>query len=289
LQDGAELGGEVALDRKLAEESLRRVGDAASMDVEDTALGVLQVANTEMVRALRVISVEKGLDPREFALVAFGGAGPLHACALAEELGMTTVLVPRASGVLSALGLAVSDVRRDYVAPLLSSLDGVKQSRLEDAFEEMEQTAAGHLGEPAYTRRADLRYAGQSFELTVEAEDLDALEDGFHGIHERRYGYRMDEETVELVNLRLIATLPVDKPELDEREPEGDAETGRREVNFDGDWVEAPVLDREKMGKGSEVEGPAVVEFAESTCVVRPGWGGKIDGVGTLILERGDE
>lgn len=288
LQDSAELGGEVVLDRKLAEEALRRVGDAANMDAEDTALGVVQVANTEMVQALRVISVEKGLDPREFALVAFGGAGPLHACSLAEELGMTTVLVPRASGVLSALGLAVSDVRRDYVTPLLASLDGVKQSRLEDAFEALEQTAADHLDEPEYTRRADLRYAGQSFELTVEADNLDALEDRFHESHERRYGYRMDEERVELVNLRLIATVSVEKPELDEPEPEGEAEIGRREANFDGDWMEAPVMDRNRMGKSSEVEGPAVVEFAESTCVVRPGWGGKVDDVGTLILEHGE-
>ncbi len=288
LQDGAELGGEVTLDRKLAEEALKQVGDESGMNAEDTALGVVQVANTEMVQALRVISVEKGLDPREFALVAFGGAGPLHACALAEELGMTTVLVPRASGVLSALGLAVSDVRRDYVTSLLSPLDKVKQSRLEDAFADMEHTAAEHLEDPNFTRRADLRYAGQSFELTVDADDLDSLDNRFHESHERRYGYRMDEESVELVNLRLIATVPVDKPKLEEPKPENDADTGRREANFDGDWMEVPVLDREQMGVGSEVEGPAIVEFAESTCVVRPGWGGKVDDVGTLILERGE-
>ena len=286
LQDGAKLGGEVTLDRSLAEKALKQVGYESGMNAEDTALGVVQVANTEMVQALRVISVEKGLDPREFALVAFGGAGPLHACALAEELGMRTVLVPRASGVLSALGLAVSDVRRDYVTPLLSPLDGIEQSRLEDAFAGMEQTAADHLDNPDFTRRADLRYAGQSFELTVEAGDLNSLSEKFHESHERRYGYRMDEEAVDLVNLRLIATVPVDKPKLDEPEPEGDADTGRREANFDGEWMGVSVLDRERMGKGSEVEGPAIVEFAESTCVVRPGWGGEIDDVGTLILER---
>ncbi len=289
LQDGVELGGEVVLNRGRAEEALTRVGDKAGMDALETALGVVQVANTEMVGALRVISVEKGLDPREFALVAFGGAGPLHACSLAEELNMTTVLVPKASGVLSALGLAVSDVRRDYVTPLLSDLDTVEKSRLEESFESLERLAAEHLKGPEYTRRVDLRYAGQSFELTVEADDLDALAKNFHAAHERRYGYRMEEETVELVNLRLIATVPVERPELEEKEPEDKAETGRREANFDGEWVEVPVLDRTKMGAGSEVEGPAVVEFAEATCVVRPGWSGKVDEVGTLILERGDE
>ncbi|MGF1471275.1 MAG: hydantoinase/oxoprolinase family protein [Rubrobacteraceae bacterium] len=286
LQDGAELGGEVELDREKAKEALERVGEQAGMDALETALGVVQVANTEMVGALRVISVEKGLDPREFALVAFGGAGPMHTCSLAEELNMGTVLVPKASGVLSALGLAVSDVRRDYVTPLLAPLEEIKEGPLEEAFESMEEQAVGHLGDPEYTRRADLRYAGQSFELTVEADTFDELADNFHAAHERRYGYRMEEEPVETVNLRLIATVPVERPELEEKEPEGDAESARREANFDGEWSEVPILDRTKMGVGSEVEGPAVVEFAESTCVVRPGWNGKIDEAGTLILER---
>ncbi|HKH76446.1 MAG TPA: hydantoinase/oxoprolinase family protein [Rubrobacteraceae bacterium] len=289
LQDEATLGGEVTLSRERSEEALKRIGAELGMDPLDVALGVVQVANTEMVGALRVISVEKGLDPREFALVAFGGAGPLHACSLAEELGMQTVLVPRASGVLSALGLAVSDLRRDYVTPLLSDLDDIKTSRLEDAFEDMESTAADHLDSPEFHRRADLRYAGQSFELMVDAGDLGELAERFHATHERRYGYRMEEETVELVNLRLTATVPVEKPELREPEPEGDVETGRREANFDGEWREVPVLERDRMGAGSEVEGPAVVEFAESTCVVRPGWRGAVDEVGNLILEKNNE
>ena len=289
LQDEATLGGEVTLSRERSEEALKRIGAELGMDPLDVALGVVQVANTEMVGALRVISVEKGLDPREFALVAFGGAGPLHACSLAEELGMQTVLVPRASGVLSALGLAVSDLRRDYVTPLLSDLDDIKTSRLEDAFEDMESTAADHLDSPEFHRRADLRYAGQSFELMVDAGDLGELAERFHATHERRYGYRMEEDTVELVNLRLTATVPVEKPELREPEPEGDVETGRREANFDGEWREVPVLERDRMGAGSEVEGPAVVEFAESTCVVRPGWRGAVDEVGNLILEKNNE
>ena len=289
LQDEATLGGEVTLSRERSEEALKRIGAELGMGPLDVALGVVQVANTEMVGALRVISVEKGLDPREFALVAFGGAGPLHACSLAEELGMQTVLVPRASGVLSALGLAVSDLRRDYVTPLLSDLDDIKTSRLEDAFEDMESTAADHLDSPEFHRRADLRYAGQSFELMVDADDLGELAERFHTTHERRYGYRMEEESVELVNLRLTATVPVEKPELREPEPEGDAETGRREANFDGEWREVPVLDRDRMGAGTEVEGPAVVEFAESTCVVRPGWRGAVDEVGNLILEKNNK
>jgi N-methylhydantoinase A len=289
LADAAELGGEVVLRRELSEKALDALGKKVDLDAEETALGIVRVADAEMVRALRVISVERGLDPRDFALLAFGGAGGMHACTLAEELGMSTVLVPRAGGVLSALGLAISDLRRDYVRPYLADLADVKAAEMKGGFEEMESTAAKDLEGPEYIRRADLRYRGQSFELTVEAErplEVEKLEERFHAAHERRYGYRMDDESVELVNMRLIATVPVEKPELDEPPVEGDAESGRRESNFDGEWIEVPVLDRERMGEGSEVEGPAIVEFKESTCVVRPGWRGVVDGVGTLVLEK---
>jgi N-methylhydantoinase A len=290
LADRAELGGEVVLRRELSEESLEKLGKKVGLNPLETALGIVRVADAEMVRALRVISVERGLDPRDFALLAFGGAGGMHACRLAEELGMRTVLVPRAGGVLSALGLAISDLRRDYVSPYLANLADVNVRELKELFEGMEDTAAKDLEGPQYTRRADLRYRGQSFELTVEAEkplEIDKLEENFHAAHERRYGYRMEDEPVELVNLRLIATVPVDKPRLSEPPAEGEAESGRREANFDGEeWQEVAILDRERMGKGSEVVGPAIVEFKESTCVVRPGWQGLVDGVGTLVLEK---
>ena len=289
LQNGAELGGEVVLRRDLSEKALAALGKKLGLEAEEAALGIVRVANAEMVRALRVISIERGLDPREFALLAFGGAGGMHACALAEELGMSTVLIPRAGGVLSALGLAISDLRHDYVRPHLADLENVKAVELKETFKDMENTAAKDLEEPEYARRADLRYRGQSFELTVEVEkplEIDKLEECFHAAHERRYGYRMEDEPVELVNLRLIATVPVDKPKLKEPPPEGEAETGRREINFDGEWQDVPILDRERMGKGSEVVGPAIVEFRESTCVVSPGWQGLVDGVGTLVLEK---
>ena len=287
LADEATLGGEVVLQQELSEKSLAALGEKLGLDTQEAALGIVRVANAEMVRALRVISVERGLDPREFALLAFGGAGGMHACSLAEELGMETVLVPRAGGVLSALGLAISDLRHDYVNPYLVGLENVDEEEFEKKFENMESSASEDLEDPEYDRRADLRYRGQSFELTVEADSLEKLEERFHAAHEQRYGYRMDDESVELVNLRLISTVPVEKPELDEPAPEGEEkESGNRQANFDGEWQEVPVLDRERMGKGSEVSGPAIVEFKESTCVVRPGWRGAVDGVGTLVLEK---
>jgi N-methylhydantoinase A len=210
----------------------------------------------------------------------------MHACSLAEELGMETVLVPRAGGVLSALGLAISDLRHDYVRPYLVGLEDVDEAEFEEKFKDMESAASEDLEDPEYTRQADLRYQGQSFELKVEADSLEKLEERFHAAHEQRYGYRMDDEPLELVNVRLIATVPVEKPEPEEPPAEGEAESGRREANFDGEWQEVPVLDRDRMGKGSEVVGPAIVELKESTCVVRPGWRGAVDGVGTLVLEK---
>jgi N-methylhydantoinase A len=204
----------------------------------------------------------------------------MHACALAEELGIPAVLVPRAGGVLSALGLAISDVRVDSVRPLLHGAEP------EEVFAALEEQAREDLDNPELRRRADLRYRGQSFELTVDADDLDAVEERFAEAHERRYGYRMEGEAVELVSARVVATLPVDKPELAAEDAEGDAGAGKRRANFDGDWSEVPVHRRAGMDEGDEVKGPAIVEFAEATCVVRPGWSGAVDSTGTLVLER---
>jgi len=286
LDDGFRLGGEIVLDRSASEAALARLAAVAGMDSLGAALGVVQVANAEMVRALRVISIERGLDPRDFVLVAFGGAGPMHACALAEELGMKTVLVPKASGVLSALGLSISDLRRDYVSPFLARLDDVADQELETVFGTLESEGRRDLDDPAFVRRADIRYRGQSFELTVDAGDLSSLASGFRATHKRRYGYSMDTEPLEVVNLRVVATVAAAKPPIRE-EPTGSLESPRRRrANFDGAWELVQVLDRTAMGAGTSIEGPALVEFPEATCVVRPGWVGVVDGAGTLVLER---
>ncbi|HWD42678.1 MAG TPA: hydantoinase/oxoprolinase family protein [Actinomycetota bacterium] len=289
LPDGAELGGEVRLDRGRAEAALARVGAQVGLDSEETARGIIRVADAEMVRALRVISIERGLDPRELTLVAFGGAGGLHACALAEELGIGRILVPRAAGVLSALGLAISDVRRDQVSPLLAELGTADRADIEARFAGLEADARGQLGDDArlrLARLADLRYQGQSFELTVDAEELGELPARFAAEHERRYGYRMEDEAVELVNLRLVATVPRDKPDLSEAPPRRARRPTRRRARLDDGWQEIDVRERATLGVGSELEGPAVVEFAESTLLVRPGWRATVDEVGTLNLER---
>ena len=282
LADGAVLGGEVRLDRALAEEALARLpvdeslhnrsnpglrdpgwnvtsSDTARRAVE-AAAGVVRVVEAEMVRALRVVSVERGIDPRRLALVAFGGAGPLHACALAEELGMERVLVPLASGMLSALGLAAADLRRDYVG---------------GSFVEMEARAARDLPGAATLWLVDARYRGQSHELTVGAEDW---ESNLAEEHERRYGFRPDAEP-EVVTRRLVAILPRQRPSLSSRVRLASPST--RRAHLDGGWFDLPV-----HGPGSAVTGPAIVELPGSTCLVRAGWSGEPDAAGTLVLER---
>jgi N-methylhydantoinase A len=287
LPDGGRLGGGLVLRRELAERALAALGERLGLDASAAALGVVRVADTEMVRALRLISVERGLDPRDFALVAFGGAGGLHACALAEDLGSPTVLVPRAAGVLSALGLAISQVRHDYARPVRGGGHPVKEEDLEAGFTAVETAAVADLDGPVTQRLADLRYAGQSFELTVPGSTAAELEQAFHAEHERRYGYRIDDEPVEIVNLRLVATVPGVVPDLLEHKTQGtDAVVQRRRLLTADGVVDAAVCSRAQMGVGSKVRGPAVVEFADATCLVRPGWSGVIDRVGTLVLTR---
>ncbi|PZR66066.1 MAG: hydantoinase [Solirubrobacterales bacterium] len=287
LEDGARLGGSVVLKRELAQEALDRVGASLGLDTAAAALGVIAIANAEMVRALRVITVQRGIDPRGFALLAFGGAGGLHACALADELGCATVLLHRAAGVLSALGLAISDLRRDYVSPLHASLDEVSADRLERAFAEMEEGARGDLsGEPDLERLADLRYRGQAFELTVDGSEREALRERFEQAHDRRVGYRMQDEPVELVAVRVVATVGVPKPQMRAPENEGSAEPTRRRAWAGGAWSELPVIPEAALRPGAEVDGPALVERPDATCLVAEGWHGAVDDAGTLVLER---
>jgi N-methylhydantoinase A len=219
----AELPGGLVLDRAAAERALGDIDPQAVVDV----------VNAEMLRALRVVSVERGHDPRDFALVAFGGAGPLHACALAEELDIDAVLVPEAAGVLSALGLVTGDERRDRVTSYVRPL--------------------AEVGELPSDGEADLRYRGQSFELTVPLQA--DLADAFHRAHEARYGYADESREIELVAIRTAEVVPGPAVSLE-------ASTDRA------------------------VEGPALVELPGATCWVPAGWRGKTNDDGTLVLRR---
>ena len=206
----------------------------------------------------------------------------MHACALAEELSMNAVLVPNACGVLSALGLALSDIRRDRVAAVHLPLDDDAGPALESAFGELEQQASADGSNRE--RFADLRYAAQSHELTVEAHDLSDLRARFDEQHKRRFGYALPDEAVDVINVRSVETVAVEVPDLPAPPARHREPPRRRRVNLDGDWKEVPVWEWDDMGAGSAVEGPAVVELAEATCVVRPQWNGIVDDFGTLVL-----
>ncbi|MDX6728489.1 MAG: N-methylhydantoinase, partial [Baekduia sp.] len=250
------LAGGVALDAEAAHAAVGRLAEA--LGVEDDracAEGIVRVANTEMVRALRVVTVERGIDPRRFALLAFGGAGPLHAAAIAEELGITRIVVPRAAGVLSALGLAAADRRRDVAHSVLLRGDGLNDDALADL-------AAG-----ADEVTWDARYAGQSHELALRdvAPEAAALRDAFGAAHEERYGYRDDGAEVELVTVR---TARIEPGPAVRWERDGDATD---EGDGDGDGA---------------IAGPTVLALPEATLVVAAGWRGRTDATGTVVLER---
>lgn len=285
LDDGVVLGGEITLRHAEAERVLARVAARLRLHEIEAALGVRRVANAEMARALRLITVERGLDPRDFALCAFGGAGPLHACDLAGELGIRTVLVPRACGVLSALGLALADLRRDVTEAFPKDLSAVSRSELHDRFESLEQRAAKGLAGASCERRADLRYRGQAYELTVAAADFENLAAAFHEEHARRYGYSVPEGAIEVVSLRVVAIESVARTHPPEPPATGEGPAAARRAFLGEGWIEVELWRRSDLGAGSKIVGPAIVEFDDATCLVPPAWNGEVDDAGTLVLE----
>jgi len=279
----------------------RELADPLGISVEEAAQGILDVANANMERALRVVSVERGYDPRDFGLVAFGGAGPLHATALAESLDIPRVIVPRSAGVLSALGLLISDILYDYSTSRVRPLSGVSPSGLQAEFDRFVDQGRQRLAEERlpddrmrFERSLDLRYAGQSFELSVpvpdgdiDPETLSTVADRFHDRHRKRYGHAYEDEPIELVTLRLSARGVVETPDLRPSESGGtieDAIDSRRDVVFDGTGHETPIYDRTALPIGTEFDGPAVVAGPESTVVVRPGQHAQMNEYGSIIV-----
>jgi len=285
LAGDSRLAGGVALDAEAAERAVAELGRSLGLDPLQAAAGILRVANQEMVRALRVVTVERGVDPRGFALLPFGGAGPMHAAAIAEELGIARILCPRAGGVLSALGLCASERRRDTARTLMLSGAELTAERVASEVRAMvEQTGAG-MDEEAEARVVyQLRYAGQAFELPVPGPvdpDPAELVEGFERAHEKRYGHRDPEGEVVLVDVDLALVVPGPSPRP-VAAGEGALERSSRPVRFDGNWVETPVL-RGEPTAGTEAEGPVVFELPEATFVLPPGWRTRVDEHGTIV------
>ena len=253
-----------------------------------------------MLKGIRVVSVAKGFDPREFCVVAFGGAGPVHASELARELDIPRVLVPIAPGVTSALGLMMADMRHDYVRTVLKLAEESTPADIGERYAEMETEALAQMdreGIPGDTvsllRLADARYLGQGFELEIQVDGgrmgpaQAGLTERFHDAHKRRYGYESHDNPVEIVNLRVVALANLPRPQLAPAQLEGGSNPsakGSREIYFDGKLVSAAVYDRNVLSPGNVVSGPAVIEQLDSTTVVWPKQQARVDARRNLML-----
>jgi N-methylhydantoinase A len=266
------LGGEMRVDADRAATAIERIARGLKVNLYSAAAGILRVANSNMERAIRVVSVERGYDPREFALVAFGGCGGLHACDIAQELGIRTVIVPQYAGALSALGMLMADAVRDYAAGVLGD------SSIDKRFDDLERRARRESPHATIERSADLRYRGQSYELNVAWSGGQAR---FHREHARIYGYAIPEREVEIVTIRVRARTPLPKPRLT-RPPGRKGSPEARRVWTAGAWRSVPVLKREQLSSVIR-RGPALVLDYGSTTLIPQGWRFQLDRAGNLL------
>ena len=301
-------GGAMKLKPELAHESVKRIADRLGMDVTKAANGIITVSNANMVQAMRQVTTERGYDPREFALVAFGGAGPLHCAELALQMSIPKVIVPPNPGLTSALGLLFADVRYDFSRTRIRRADQLDCAEIEAEFADLETTACDMLRASGFgeerihlQRIANFKYYGGfeavSLSIVIEGRPfdeaaLDAALARFSSEHVREYNYVLDEVPVELQLIRLVAYGLIDRPSLRQSDKEGSAaaaETGRRDVFFEeeGSFVPTTVYDRDRLLPGARLVGPAIVEQMDSTVLIRPGMSADVDRFFNLILETG--
>jgi len=271
LADDSGFAGDVKLNRGAAQRAIEPLAAELGLKPLACAEGIIRVANAEMIRALRVVTVQRGIDPRGYALLAFGGAGPLHAAAIANELGITRILCPRASGVLAALGLVISPRRRDVQRSVLLGAEQLTAEAVAEQVNQLGEQARNELGEPEASLRAffELRYHGQAFELAIEGQakpDPRELREAFEAEHEERYGYRDPEQELELVTVRVSASVPGPQVEL----AGGNDGEGKPGLGV--------------LPPGTRVRGPEVLGLPGSTLLVTAGWSGEVDENGTVRL-----
>ena len=299
------LGGRMKVRQDLARAAIERLASLLGMDALTTADGIIAVVTANMARAIRVISVQRGHDPRDYILVAFGGAGPLHAARLAAELDIRRVLVPRNPGILCAMGLLLADLRADFAATRLLALSSEVIDEVEHIVTDLRRRCVAWFvdrGIEANARRialsVDMRYAGQNYELSVPLSadpvtpaTIDGLAVGFAAAHERLYGFVAEDEPMQLVTFRAEATGIVPKADIQPAAYAGcdprAAEFGRRDVwlREAGAFVSCPLYDREKLAAGNRIEGPAIVEQMDATTLIVPGAAATVDPYLNLMLE----
>jgi N-methylhydantoinase A len=303
LDREALLGGALRIDLMAAEAAIQRVAAPLGLAVPDAAARIIEIVNANMAEALRIVSIERGHDPREFALIAFGGAGPVHAAALAAELQIPEVIVPPAPGAFSALGVVASDLKRDYSRTLYADLAALDAARVAAVLAEMEATASDTLAAAGITRErrallraADVRYRRQAYELTVPLAagpltraSLDALASDFHEKHRQTYGHSNTEEPVQLVTLRLTAVGRLPELQLGRLSAPAAAPARHRvrEVWFaETGFAATPVHWRDDLAADQHLAGPAIIEALDSTIVVPPDWIASVDAGGYIRLRR---
>jgi N-methylhydantoinase A len=286
LAPDSPLAGGVDLDLQAARTAVAELAASLRLGELETAEGIVRIANQEMLRALRVVTVERGIDPRRFALMPFGGAGPMHAAEIATELGIERILCPRAGGVLSALGLCASDRRRDTTRTVALAGAELSSERIAAEVDELARSL-GDGGPDAELEVAyELRYAGQAFELPVSGglrPDPADLIERFELAHQERYGHRDPDGEVQLVHIRMAAVEQGPRPRL-RAAPDSGLDEGERRVHFGGRWHPTPVL-RGEPPAGLAREGPLLFELPETTFVVPPGWSVRADEAGTIVAE----
>jgi N-methylhydantoinase A len=299
------LDGSMPIDANLASKAIGELAESIGLPEQDTALGIIQVTTAVMVKAIRAISLERGHNPSDFCLVAFGGAGPLHATDVARDLDISTVCIPPSPGILCAEGLLHSDLRSDFVRPLLLALDLHNLEPIEACRASVADLARGwfEAEQIADSRREltysiDMRYVGQNFELTLDWADqaftpdnLAQLSARFHDAHEQAYGFSSSNEPIELVCIRAQAFGILDKPAPIALEPrESGSPSASRTVLFgNSGWHDTPVYRRESLGVDQVLTGPAIVEQMDTTIVVHPGDALRIDNAGNLMIQLNDE
>ncbi|MBI2917717.1 MAG: hydantoinase/oxoprolinase family protein [Chloroflexi bacterium] len=304
------LAGEIPLYKEQAEQAIReKIAQPLNLDLLRAADGIIRIVNVNMEQGMKAISTERGFDPRDFVLVAFGGAGPVHAARLAADLGIPKVLVPPSPGLTSALGLLLSDVRHDYVRSRLGVLSTLDENEINQRFAEMRERALADMKAEGFSAdevvleySVDMRYSGQGYELTVPLtrtpplarEDIQATRSRFDEQHGRLFGHKAETEPVELVSFRLVARVPTQKPAF-AGQPKGKADAssavkGHRTAYFGGaaGMVECPVYQRDKLAPGNVVPGPAIVEQMDSTTVVYPGQTAQLDTYTNIIISTGE-
>ena len=292
IRADAFLGGSMALDIAASRAVIQPLADALSLSLEETASGIIRVANEHMARALRVISVARGHDPKTFRLCCFGGAGGLHICALAEAMGMNSAMVPVHAGVLSAMGMFLAPVERQLSRTHQVLLDELDPLESDDIFEKMAAQGLQELAEEGVSaenthleRRADLRYQGQSTSLTIPWTSVNETREQFHNAHQQRYGHRLDSP-LELVNLRLSMREIKEAPILETSlSPDLNSAISSKATIY-GMEQAVPVVHRAQLGSGNSVSGPALLVETNATTWLAPTWRATCDPYGNLMLER---